>query len=237
MLLHKNVIADLEKVSNKEKAEFLPRFFKCGKGEYGEGDIFLGVVVPAQRIIAKKYSALSLVEIKKLLGSLFHEARLTALLILVEQFAKADAKQKKIIHNFYLKNTKKINNWDLVDLSAPKIVSAYLLENKAERKILYKLAKSKNLWERRIAIIGTYAFIRAMQFENTFKISEILLKDKHDLIHKAVGWMLREVGNRDLSAEEKFLQKHYKMMPRAMLRYAIEKFPEQKRLSYLKNKI
>jgi 3-methyladenine DNA glycosylase AlkD len=231
---HRKVLADLQKVAWADKAEFLPRFFKCGPGEYGAGDIFLGVVVPEQRKIAKKYSALDLSEIKKLLENKFHEARLTALLILVEQFGKADAKQKKAIFNFYLKNTKKINNWDLVDLSAPKIVSAYLLENKSERKILYKLAKSKNLWERRIAIIGTYAFIRDKQFEDTFKISELLLADKHDLIHKAVGWMLREAGNRNLGAEEKFLQKHYRAMPRTMLRYAIEKFPEQKRKIYLK---
>jgi 3-methyladenine DNA glycosylase AlkD len=231
---YQDIITDLKKVADQEKAEFLPRFFKCGKGEYGEGDIFLGVVVPAQRIIAKKYAALDLAEIKKLLENKFHEARLTALLILVEQFETGDVKKKKIIYNFYLKNTKKINNWDLVDLSAPKIVSAYLLENKSERKILYKLAKSKNLWERRIAIVGTYEFIRAKQFEDTFKISEILLRDKHDLIHKAVGWMLREAGKRDQEAEEKFLQKHCCAMPRTMLRYAMEKFTEQKRKFYLK---
>jgi 3-methyladenine DNA glycosylase AlkD len=242
---NEDVIRDLKKVARADKAEFLPRFFKCGKGEYGEGDVFLGVVVPEQRKIAKKHATLGLSEIKKLLESKFHEARLTGLLILVFKFEKADEKMRKVIYNFYLKNTKRINNWDLVDLTAPRIVGGYLLDK--DRKILYKLSRSKNLWERRIAILATFMFIREGDFKDALKISEILLGDKpastrgdrsstrggHDLIHKAVGWMLREVGKRNLKTEEKFLQKHCGIMPRTMLRYAIEKFPENKRQAYL----
>lgn len=208
------------------------RFFKCGKGEYGEGDKFLGVIVPAQRKIAKKYCGkIDLKDVEKLISDEFHEARLTAFLILVEKFCKADSETKKLIYNFYLKNAKYVNNWDLVDLTAPKIAGEYLLGK--DREILYKLAKSKSLWERRIAILATYAFIRNEQFEDAFKISEILLDDKHDLIHKAVGWMLREVGKRNQPEEEKFLKKHFRSMPRVMLRYAIERFDEKKKKFYL----
>jgi 3-methyladenine DNA glycosylase AlkD len=157
------------------------------------------------------------------------------LFILVDQYTKGDDKTKENIYKFYLKNTKKINNWDLVDLSAPKIVGAHLLNN--DKEILFKLAKSSNLWEKRISILSTMFFIKNLQFETTFSLAEILLNDKHDLIHKAVGWMLREVGNKNINEEEKFLKKHYKKMPRTMLRYAIEKFPEVKRKAYLKGKI
>jgi 3-methyladenine DNA glycosylase AlkD len=167
-------------------------------------------------------------------GQYVHEYRLTALLFLVYKFKKANVKEQKDLYNFYLKNTKYINNWDLVDLSSRDTVGEYLLKNPTEKSTLYKLAKSKNLWEKRIAIISTSAFIRENKFEETLKVSEILLNDKHDLIHKAVGWMLREVGKRDLDIEEKFLKKYYRKMPRTMLRYAIEKFSENKRQFYLK---
>ena len=234
-----------------EKANLLQRFFKTGKGQYGEGDIFLGIIVPNTRKIAEKCVKLSLSEIKKILYSKIHEERLCALLILVEKFSKLnkiDPSQTclrrqvksqfdgaKEIFSFYIKNAKQVNNWDLVDLSAPKIVGEYLL-NKTN-KILYRFAVSKNLWERRISIISTYTFIKNGQYKDTFRIAEILLKDKHDLIHKAVGWMLREVGKKNLAEEEKFLKKHYKEMPRTMLRYAIEKFSEEKRIKYLKGKL
>jgi len=221
---------DLQKLANPKQAKLLQRFFKTGKGEYGEGDIFLGIKVPEQRKIAKKYSDLTLKYIQELLSSKIHEHRLVALFILVDKYKQA--KNKKELVDFYLKNTKYINNWDLVDLSAPNIVGDYLLDK--DKSILYKLAKSDNLWEKRIAVLATFAFIKDNQFEDAFKISEILLKDNHDLIHKAVGWMLREIGKRNLEAEERFLNNHYKKMPRTMLRYAIERFPESKRKYYLK---
>jgi 3-methyladenine DNA glycosylase AlkD len=220
-------------LKNPKKAKNLSRFFKCGKSEYGEGDIFWGIMVPEQRRVAKKYFQVAdFSDIQKLLNSPVHEQRLTGLLILVLQFEKVDEKLRKFIYNFYLKNAKRINNWDLVDLTAPRIVGGYLLNK--NRKILYKLAKSKNLWERRISVLATFMFIREKDFMDAIKIAEILLNDPHDLIHKAVGWMLREIGKRDLRAEEKFLQKHYRTMPRTMLRYAIEKFSEKKRRGYLK---
>ena len=226
---------DLKKEANKEQAVNLQRFFKTGKGEYGEGDIFYGIKVPLQRAIAKKHRDLSLSELQELLNSPVHEERLVSLFILVDQYGKGDEKMKEKIFNFYLKNTLKINNWDLVDLSAPKIVGAHLVNR--DKSILFKLAGSSNLWEKRIAILSTMFFIKNLHFETTFKISEILLKDKHDLIHKGVGWMLREVGNKDVAEEEKFLKRYYRQMPRTMLRYAIEKFPENKRKAYLKGNI
>jgi 3-methyladenine DNA glycosylase AlkD len=226
---------ELKEVADKEQAVNLQRFFKTGKGEYGEGDIFYGIKVPVQRTIAKKHRDISLPELQELLNSPIHEERLVSLFILVDQYTEGDDKTKENIYKFYLKNTKKINNWDLVDLSAPKIVGAHLLNN--DKEILFKLAKSSNLWEKRISILSTMFFIKNLQFETTFNLAEILLNDKHDLIHKAVGWMLREVGNKNINEEEKFLKKHYKKMPRTMLRYAIEKFPEVKRKAYLKGKI
>jgi len=222
---------DLNKLKNKEKAKILAGFFKTGKGEYGEGDIFLGIIVPEQLKIAKKYFDLNLNGLNKLIFSKIHEYRLVSLLILINKYNKVDNKEKKKIFSFYLKNIKYINNWDLVDLSAPNIIGDYLLDK--DRKILYKLAKSKNLWEKRISIISTYRFIKENDFNDTLKISEILLNDEHDLIHKAVGWMLREVGKKDQAIEEKFLRKYHKVMPRTMLRYAIEKFDENKRKFYL----
>lgn len=268
----------LKSKSNPRKAKLLQGFFKTGKGEYAEGDVFLGLTSARIKEIADNFKDLSFKEIQELLKSKIYEERVAALRILIHQFQSVmrshnnkDARQsgtammrhsaltrqsaltrksgqnkekgneRKKLFDFYLKNTKYINNWDLVDMSAPKIVGEYLaiklkhLSTKTQncKKILYKLAKSKNLWERRIAIISTLAFIVKNDFEDALKISEILLNDKHDLIHKAVGWMLREVGKRDLAQEEKFLKKHYKVMPRTMLRYAIEKFPEKKRKMYL----
>ncbi len=237
---------ELQRLENPKQAEILSRFFKTGKGQYGEGDIFLGIKVPEQRRIAKKYQDISIKELHKMLLSKIHEERLISLFILITKYKKADMRGKKEIAAFYLKNTKQINNWDLVDLSAANILGNYLLDKVGstrrnrldprlrDRAVLYKLAKSNNLWERRIAIMTTFALIRNNEFEDTLNIAELLLKDRHDLIHKAAGWMLREVGKRDLKTEEAFLKNHCKHMPRTMLRYAIERFDEEKRKRYLK---
>ncbi len=226
---------ELKSNANSKQAKILQRFFKTGKGEYAEGDIFWGLKVGELRTIAKKYSVLKLKDVEKLLNSKIHEQRLVALFILTHQFEEGEQGLRKKIFNLYLKNTKYINNWDLIDLSAPKIVGAYLFDK--PRDVLYKLAKSKSLWEKRISILSTFYFIRENDFKDTLKVSKILLKDEHDLIHKAVGWMLREVGKRCLETEEKFLKKHYQKMPRTMLRYAIERFPEPLRQKYLKGLI
>ena len=225
---------ELAKKANQDKAKILQRFFKTGKGEYGEGDIFLGITVPESRKIAKKYSDLSYNNIRNLLESKIHEERLIALLILVNNYNKNIEKRNEIF-DFYIENINNINNWDLVDLTADKIVGSFLFEK--DKNILYKLAKSSNLWEKRIAIISTFHFIKNNEFSDTLKIAEILLNDKRDLIHKAVGWMLREIGKRNLKVEEEFLKKYYKNMPRTMLRYAIEKFSEVKRKAYLNGEI
>ena len=233
--MYQKIANKLNKLKNPAKAKILQSFFKTGKGEYGEGDIFLGIVVPEQRKIVKKYfQEASLPDVQKLLNSKIHEYRLVGILILVEKFKKAEDKLKKEIFDFYLKNTRNINNWDLVDLSAPHIIGNYLLDK--DRKSLYKLAKSKTLWEKRIAILATFAFIREKQFANTIEISKILLKESHDLIHKAVGLMLREIGKRDEQELIKFLDKYTLQMPRTMLRYAIERLPEKKRKYYLGKK-
>ncbi len=226
---------ELQSLANPEQAEVLQRFFKTGEGDYGEGDIFLGIKVPVQRKVAKKYSGLSLPKIKELLNSEVHDHRSVALFILTDKYKKSDEENKGNIFNFYLNNTKNINNWDLVDLSAPHIVGGFLLDKK--KNILYELVQSENLWDKRIAIVSTFAFIKKHEFEDALVISELLLNDKHDLIHKAVGWMLREVGKRDLEVEENFLKQHYKNMPRTMLRYAIEKFDEAKRKRYLRGEV
>lgn len=223
---------ELKRMVDCQRAKFLQGYFKTGKGEYGEGDIFLGITVPDSRKIAIRYKDLSFSEISKLLCSKFHEERLIALLILVQKFNKGDGKTKKEIYEFYLKNTKHINNWDLVDLSSHKIVGQYLLHKNC--LILEKLARSRNIWERRIACISTFEFIRNNQFTESLELAKILLQDQHDLMHKGVGWMLREIGKRDLKTEIEFLDKYSKKMPRTMLRYAIEKFPEKLRKSYLK---
>lgn len=220
---------DMEKLANPEKAKVYARFFKAGKGEYGEGDKFIGLTVPEQRALAKKYVSLSLKDVQELLKNELHEYRLTALFILVYKFERS--KDKKIV-DFYLKNIKYSNNWDLIDCVADKILGEYLLNK--NKSILYKFAKSNDLWKKRISIITTFQFIKNNKFEDTLKISKILLNDKHDLIHKAVGWMLREVGKRDQKKEEEFLKRYYKIMPRTMLRYAIERFDEKKKKFYMK---
>jgi len=225
----------IKQVSNKKNAETMLWFFKTAKGEYGEGDIFAGITVPVQRKIAKEFLNLNFNELKDLLNSKVHEERLIALLILVEKYEKGEEIEKDKIFGFYIDNRKGINNWDLVDLSAPKIIGHYLMNK--DKKMLYEFAKSDILWDRRIAILATYTFIKSGSFSDALKISDILLNDKHDLIRKAVGWMLREVGKKDLTVEEKFLRTRYNKMPRTMLRYAIEKFPETKRKKYLEGKI
>ena len=225
----------IEKLSDKKIAEISKWFFKTGKGEYGEGDKFIGLKVPTQRKLAREFKDLNLDDLTQLLKSSIHEERLISLFILVGRYHKADEKTKNEIFDFYLKNRKGINNWDLVDLSAPKILGKHLL--KKDKAILFKFAVSKNLWERRIAILSTLEFIKNIEFKTTLQLCKILLNDEHDLIHKATGWMLREIGKKDLDVEEKFLKAHYKKMPRTMLRYAIEKFPKSKRKKYLKGKI
>ena len=234
MTIVKKVQQDLQKVSSKKRAQSYMRFFKTGVGQYGEGDIFIGVTVPEQRKVAKRFfEEISIEEVGFLIKSPVHEYRFTALEILVFKFEQAKTeKERERYIRFYLKNLNYVNNWDLVDTSAYCLLGEWLY-GKKDKKILYKLSKSTNIWERRISIVATYAFIRKDFFSETLKIEKNLLKDEHDLIHKAVGWMLREVGNRDLLAEEKFLKKFYKKMPRTMLRYAIEKFPENKRKAYL----
>ncbi|HLD38537.1 MAG TPA: DNA alkylation repair protein, partial [Candidatus Nanoarchaeia archaeon] len=268
---------ELKKIADSKKAQVLQRFFKTGKGEYGEEDIFLGITVPISRKIANKYKDLDFAGIEELLHSGIHEERLIALLILVRKFLEGSDPLKKKIYEFYLSNTKYINNWDLVDLSAPKIIGEYLfarqprvsddarlrflkkqslnsaslskIRHPSEQKpnfnssesglprmsnALLNLAKSESIWERRIAVLATFQFIKNNQFDNSLEIAKMLLGDKHDLVHKAVGWMLREMGKRDLEIEIEFLNKHSQEMPRTMLRYAIEKFPENLRLIFLK---
>ncbi|MEK6856405.1 MAG: DNA alkylation repair protein [Nanoarchaeota archaeon] len=226
------IIQELQSKANSEKSKIYQKFFKTGKGDYGEGDVFIGLTVPEQRSLAKKYVDLQLSEVKILLSNKIHEYRLTAFCILVYKFEKADEEEKKEIIDFYLKNIEWANNWDLIDCIADKLLGRYLLDK--DKSVLYSFAKSNNLWKKRIAIISTFEFIKNNNFEDTLKISEILLEDKHDLIHKAVGWMLREVGKRNLKIEEDYLKKHYKNMPRTMLRYAIERLDRDKREFYMK---
>jgi 3-methyladenine DNA glycosylase AlkD len=223
--------ARLRSLGNPRDAAFLAGFFKTGPGEYGEEDAFVGVRVPVIRRVAKEFKSLPLREVVRLLHSKLHEERLAALAILVLQTARGDAETRKHVYDLYLANTKYINNWDLVDLSAPHLVGAYL-EDKS-RKPLYRLAASSWLWDRRISILATFYFIRHGDFDDTLAIAEMLLDDQEDLIHKAVGWMLREVGKRDQVVLEAFLQEHCRIMPRTMLRYAIERFSEKKRRAYL----
>lgn len=231
MPITEDVKKELKKLENKKLKELLQGYFKTGKGEYGEGDIFLGIKVGPQREIASRYKDLSLKDIEELLDSKIHECRLTALLILINKYNKIDENGKKKIFEIYMKKRDRINNWDLVDLSAPKIVGSFLVDK--DRKILYDLAKSENVWDRRISIISTFAFIRSNDFKDAVSLAEILIKDEHDLIHKAVGWVLREIGKKDLKIEEKFLKKHYKEMPRTMLRYSIERFDNKKKKFYM----
>lgn len=218
---------ELNKLEDKEKAKILSKFFKTEKGQYGYGDKFIGVTVPDERKIAKKYSSASLKDIQELLESKIHEHRATGLIILTYMYPR----NKKEIYDFYLKNIKYVNNWDLVDVTANKIIGDYLLDK--DISLLKKLSLSDNIWERRIAIVSTFAFIRERRLKETIEISENLLKDNHDLIQKAVGWMLREVGKKDVKTLEDFLNKHKKEMPRTMLRYAIEHFSKEKQKYYL----
>lgn len=226
----KDLQKELYEKKDSAKAKNFQRFFKTGLGEYAEGDVLWGISVPTQRSIAKKYYQLELGEISKLIKSEVHEHRLTGLIILVNKYKK----DKEKIAKFYIKHINWINNWDLVDISAPKILGDFYLSR--NKKSLEIMAKSNNLWKRRISIITTLEFIRNDIFKPTIKISQILIKDEHDLIHKAVGWMLRELGKRSLLDLENFLNKNYRVMPRTMLRYSIEKFPEERRLYYLNRK-
>jgi 3-methyladenine DNA glycosylase AlkD len=231
----KEIRSKLRKLGNKKRAKLARRYFKTGPGEYGEGDIFLGIAVPKLRTLAKEYQDLALTDIIDLLQSAIHEERLLALLLLVRAYAHADDDIKKKIYERYLQNTRYINNWDLVDLSAMRIVGAYLMEK--SKRPLHHLAASNDMWERRIAVMATFHFIERREFAVSLTIARKLLTDKEDLIHKAVGWMLREVGKRTLRIEEQFLKRHYQKMPRTMLRYAIEKFPEAKRQRYLTGRV
>jgi 3-methyladenine DNA glycosylase AlkD len=229
---------ELRAAANTNQAILLQKFFKTAPGEYGAGDRFLGVTVVEQRRIARGFRALSLADCMRLLDSPWHEERLTALIIMSEQFKKSDQQERRSLFNLYHRKMKRINNWDLVDLSAGRIYGEWFrLNNHDPLPTLRRLSGSKNLWYRRIAIIATSTFIVHNQFTATLDIAARLLHDKHDLIHKAVGWMLREIGKRDQQLEEEFLRRHCKEMPRTMLRYAIEKFPEQKRKKYLSGKI
>jgi len=228
----------IKQLADPSKVKILSSFFKTGKGEYGEGDQFIGVTVPMQRALVKSIKTLELSEIQKLLKNPIHECRMTALLFLVEKFKKEKNEEAKAeIYKFYITNYPYINNWDLVDLSAPIIVGGFLLNRPKDD--LYIFAKSTNLWLQRIAIVSTLTFIRNGQFDDTLSIAELLLHHRHDLIHKAVGWMLREVGKRDFNCEYAFFTQNgrYKTMPRTMLRYAIEKFPEEMRKNFLVGKI
>ena len=233
------VLAELQKrlkaLGDPRAAAAARRFFKTGPGEYGEGDRFRGIRVPVLRGLAKEYQSITPPEAVRLLGSTFHEDRLLALLLLVRLYSRGDEAARGEIYRLYLKNTRLINNWDLVDSSAEQIVGAFLRDR--PRAPLRRLAKSQDLWERRIAVLATFHFVKRGEFGETLAVARALLSDPEDLIHKAVGWMLREVGKRDPEAEEEFLKEHYKRMPRVMLRYAIERFPEGKRRRYLKGEV
>ena len=237
--MQKTIITVLQKrvrqLGNHEIARHHQGFFKTGKGEYGEGDRFLGIRVQVLRKLAGQQTDMSLETASRLLASEFHEERQLSLLILVSLFNKGTQKEKHAVYKVYLENTRFINNWDLVDCSAQHIIGAYLFTH--NRKPIFRLARSKMLWERRISIMSTFYFIKRNEFDDTLSLSESLLHDPEDLIHKAVGWMLREIGNRNQTIEENFLKIHYRDMPRTMLRYAIEKFPEKKRKAYLKGEI
>ena len=227
--------ARLRALGDAEDAVFLQRFFKTGPGEYGEGDRFLGIRVPPLRALVREFQHLPLAGVLELLRSEWHEERLFALLLMVRQYQTGDAEARTAIYDAYLANTRFIDNWDLVDSSAEHVVGAQLDDR--DRSVLDALARSESVWERRIAIIATFHFIRRGELADTFRIAEALLGDRHDLIHKAVGWMLREAGKRDQAAEEEFLRKHHRSMPRTVLRYAIERFPEPLRRRYLAGEV
>ncbi len=233
------VKAELQKYIDPEKAEFLPRFFKTKPGEYGEGDCFIGVVVPDQRKVARMfYQKIKNGELASLLNEPIHEYRLTALFMLVKKFEKAKSlEERRVLVDVYLDNIAGVNNWDLVDSSAPHILGQYLYEKQDERSMLDELADSGNMWKERIAVMATFTFIKKGEYGYTLNLAERFLSHKHDLIHKAVGWMLREIGNRDLGTELGFLKEHYRKMPRTMLRYAIEKFEPLLREDFLKGRV
>ncbi len=227
-----DIVRDFKKVSSKEKADILQRFFKTGKGEYGEGDVFVGVVVPEIRKLCKKYyKEIHFDTLNYFLHNEIHEYRLFSLLTLTYKYEKAEKKERTKIYEYYIKNIKYINNWDLVDLSAPKIVGEYLKEK--DRSILYEMIESKNIWEQRVAILSTFTFIRNNDFKDILTFSEKLLDHKHDLIHKALGWMLREVGKKDEKVLKNFLNIYYLKMPRTMLRYSIERLNKTEKSRYM----
>lgn len=226
-----SIMTALQKMGDRKRAQHSQGFFKTGPGEYAEGDVFLGIRVPVLRAEAKKYKNISLLELQKILVSDFHEARLLAVFIMVLQFPKAPCAKKQELYDLYASHTKYINNWDIVDSSAHYIVGAYLQDK--DKKQIYDWAHSQDIWERRIAMIATFYYIKKNEFDDALNIAEILVHDQHDLIHKAVGWMLREIGKRNKQVEKKFLDKYSQTMPRTMLRYAIEKFPEPERKKYL----
>ena len=228
----KTITSELQALTNAEKREIFPRFFKAGKGEYGEGDRFLGVTVPNIRAIAKLHKDISIEEIRELIQSEWHEVRLCALIIMVEKSKKKDEALRKELFNLYLSQTKRINNWDLVDLSCRFIIGEYLLDK--SRDILYHLAQSSLLWDNRIAIVSTYAFIRKGQLEDTYALSDLMMQHPHDLMHKAIGWMLREAGKRNPERLYDYVMSHRADMPRTMLRYAIEKFSPKERTILMK---
>jgi 3-methyladenine DNA glycosylase AlkD len=228
----KTIQLRIRKLGSPKDAAILQWFFKTGPGDYGEGDIFVGVRVPVLRTLVKEFEAADESTLHALLEAAVHEDRALALFILVRHFEKGDEADRARIYRFYLDHTRRINNWDLVDLSAPQVVGGYLANR--SRRPLYRLVRSKSLWERRIAILATFTFIRQGDFADTLALADLLLGDHEDLIHKAVGWMLREIGKRDLAVLEAFLKPRCNTMPRTMLRYAIEKFPEPKRQAYLR---
>ena len=230
--LTKTITNELQALSDAEKQEIFPKFFKAGKGEYGEGDRFLGVTIPNIRAIAKLHKDISMEEIQDLIQSEWHEVRLCALIIMVEKSKKKDEALRKELFNLYLSQTERINNWDLVDLSCRFIIGEYLLDK--SRDILYQLAQSPLLWDNRIAIVSTYAFIRKGQLEDTYALSDLMMQHPHDLMHKAIGWMLREAGKRDSNRLYDYVMNHRAEMPRTMLRYAIEKFSPEERSILMK---
>lgn len=231
--MKEQIINELKSCSNKEYADHHQRFFKTGKGEYGEGDLFYGLRVPDVRKIAKKYfRIINLEEIEELIQNPYHEFRLSAVIMLVLKYPKSSTTEQEKIYNLYLNNVNYINNWDLVDVSAQYIVGPFLFKKDTQK--LWELAKSDHLWSQRISILSTFYFIRQGVYSNTIELSEHFLTHKHDLMHKATGWMLREVGNKDVETLYTFLDKYHKIMPRTMLRYAVEKLPEEKKKIYMK---
>lgn len=227
--------ACLRSVADAARVPDLQRFFKTGPGGYAEGDRFLGATVPQVRQLVRWCDELPLAEVKPLVRSAYHEERLLGLLILVRRYQRGSEALREKVYRLYVSHLRWINNWDLIDVTAEHVVGAWLWER--DRGFLHECARSRNLWKRRVAILATFHFIKRQQYEDTLRLAKVLLQDEHDLIHKAVGWMLREIGNRDRAVEEAFLREHYRTMPRTMLRYAIEKFPEARRQAYLRGRV